>query len=269
MRMKMKSIGLLVCWSLLLTVMGSASVSAAPLKTYVYDPAGLLTAAEQETLEEKAQAVSKLVCADLVILTVPEAQGGMSVSALEAYADDFYDDHAFGYQQAHGDGMVFCLDLTARRYHFSTSGAVEDYFTEGRFADLDDAVVSSLSEGRYADAFSAYLSYMEENYYNPHEHVPLARRFAHACARLPIIIAFSFGGSALITWLLVRRSKTRATVNADTYLSQGTFSLNDCHDYYIGQFTTRTPIARATGGGGAGHHTSGGGFSHGGHSGSF
>lgn len=91
-------------------------------------------------------------------------------------------------------------------------------------------------------------------------------------ARVPFYLVIAAGGSGIIVWILVKKRANKVTVNSNTYMQPGSFSIVQQDDLYLREYTTRTRIPKNPpnhGGGGGGHHVSSGGFSHGGRGGSF
>ncbi len=245
-------------------------VQAAENKQWIFDYAGALSDSELEKLESRAQKMVEEKGLDIVVLFVNENYGPGQMQDL---ADDFYDENAYGYEAPHGTGVLLAVDIGSRRYHISTSGGAEDYFTNSRLDDLEDAFVPALSDNDWAEAAKDFIDYMSR-FRNPNLPVTAGDRLSASAARIPFYLVIASGASGLIVWGMVKRRANRVTVNGNTYMQPGSFSIVQQDDLYLREYTTRTRIPKNVphgggGGGGGGHHISGGGFSHGGRGGSF
>ena len=87
----------------------------------VYDDGELLTDAEEERLQELLVETAKRTEQDLIVVTIRD-NGGKEAGD---YADDFYDEHGFGYEKDNGSGVLFLIDMDARDFYISTAGTEE------------------------------------------------------------------------------------------------------------------------------------------------
>lgn len=244
-------------------------VQAAEEKQWIFDYAGALSDSELERLESEAAKMVEKKGLDIVVLFVND---GYNASEMQDLADDFYDEHAYGYEEPHGTGVLLAVDINSRRYHISTSGGAEDYFTNSRLDDLEDAFVPALSDSDWAEAAEDFIDFMNQ-FRNPNLPITMQDRLAVSVARLPFYLVIAAGGSGIIVWIMVKKRANKVTVNSNTYMQPGSFSIVQQDDLYLREYTTRTRIPKNPpnrgGGGGGGHHVSSGGFSHGGRGGSF
>lgn len=243
----------------------------------VYDYAGVLTDSEEDDLEELIAKREGQIGCDivLVILNEPLAEyakgyegvlGHLSESEyVMVYADNFYDEYAFGYNKPHGDGCVFVDNWdrsdSAFGYAYnwlSTSGRVEDKFSTSMINHVVDDVNSRVNDNPY----EAYKSYVN-NIYSYMSGKGASGRFVipfYAVAIVSAVVAVIY-----LIGNLTKNVGTRTTAS-NTYVNGGKAKMTVMTDQFISRSTTKRHIERSSGGGGGGggHHTSAGGHSHGG-----
>ncbi|MBQ5960492.1 MAG: TPM domain-containing protein [Firmicutes bacterium] len=269
---------------------------ANPSQRFVYDQAGVLSESEAAKLEKYAHKIGTDHGLDIIIVFYDQ---GYTPDQLRDAADDLYDQNGFGYEEAHGSGIVFAVDITSRQYWYSTSGTVQQWYTESLFTELDSKVRSRLSANDWYNSAREFIRF-QKKFQNPSVPVTLGMRVSNAAERLPLIGLISAAFSGILTFF---RSKTSHSANrpgAGAYVRPGSYRLLQADDVLVNEHTTRTRIStgdfRGPGGGhtggvfignggshfngnifgghhgggmGVGGHFSGGGHSHGGHGGSF
>lgn len=141
----------------------------------VFDYADKLTDEEEDTLREKiAKAEQKTKC-DIVLVTLNESLveyaaqyeyiiGPVDTSeCVMVYADNFYDEHMFGYNEAYGDGVLF-LDNCYREADggvyswMSTSGRAEDTYSSAMIDELLTDSLEYVEDNPYI-AYSTMVDY--------------------------------------------------------------------------------------------------------------
>ena len=266
-----KKIGVGLALICLLAAWCAPGVFADGPKQLIYDYAGALTDSEAEKLQQMALEMGEKKGLDIIILFVKE---GYTEKQLGNAADDFYDEHAFGYDKPHGTGVLLAVDLKSRKYWVSTSGGAETYFTDSRLSDVKSDVRSKLSDNEWYKASREFINYMKQ-FRDPNLPVTLTDRAAASASRIPVYLVIAVIGSGVSVLIMVKNRASKVTVNANTYLQQGSFALVQQDDVFMLEYTTRTriprnpPPGRGGGGGNSTHHVSSGGFSHGGSGGSF
>ena len=249
----------------------SVAVPVQAEKQYVFDYAGVLTDSEVEQLDQLAREVGEAHGIDILVVFTDQ---GYTSSELQDYADDFYDNGRYGYEEAYGTGILMAVDVKSRKYHFSTSGGAETYFTDSRFDDLEDQVVGELADDNWYGAGREFINFMKR-FRNPNRPVTWGDRVSAATEHLPAYVLIALAGSGVTVWILVRNRASKVTVNSNTYLHPGAFAVLQEDDFFVREYTTCSRIPRddsrfgGGGGGGGGHHVSSGGHSHGGRGGSF
>ena len=252
----------------------------------VYDDGELLTEAEENELQELLVKTAERTEQDLVIVTTRD-NGGKEA---RDYADDFYDEHGFGYEKENGSGVLFLIDMDARTFYISTAGTAIGKYTDAEINDTLDAVMPDMRAGDYAGACFTFVSEAERflaggetgnnGYYDEKEdrfvEYPAAKeepgwKKAVSPRRLAIVFSISAAVSAFVVLIISWNRKTRMSVNGGTYMKDGGLQFRERSD----RFTHTTVVTRqipkdnggSGGGGGRSHsssHTSSSGRSHGG-----
>lgn len=133
---------------------GSESETLIETEQFVFDKADLLTDAEEEELNEKANDLAGTFHMNFVILTTDDAEG----KEAEAYADDFYMDNGF-YDDGKDGGAIYLIDMDNRRVQVETAGDMKDlYITDARVEEIIDAGYENVKDGAYAEAFEGMLN---------------------------------------------------------------------------------------------------------------
>lgn len=240
----------------------------------VFDYADKLTDEEEDTLREKiAKAEQKTKC-DIVLVTLNESLveyaaqyediiGPVDTSeCVMVYADNFYDEHMFGYNEAYGDGVLF-LDNWYREADggvyswMSTSGRAEDTYSSAMIDELLTDSLEYVEDNPYI-AYSTMVDYfvidmtggsIADGILNP--------LYIFIAA---VVIALIF---LLVNW---SSKKGERTTTDRTYVVGGSPAFRRREDRFLYKNVTKRKVesSSSSGGGGGGHHSSAGGHSHGG-----
>ena len=223
----------------------------------VFDYADVLTDAEEEALRQLIAEKQDEIGCDIVLVTIsdPDYAGD---NAMMNYADDFYDDNMFGYDEPWGDGALYLdnfLGIGNSYSWFSTCGRVENRYSSSMIYDLIDDICYNVNR----DPFGSYQLYINS----------LANTMSSNSSLDVEIPTFAIWGvAALITLIYIlvciNRNVGKKTTNANTYVAGGHAQFPDRRDVFISKHTTSRKIQTNSGGGGGGHHISSGGHSHGG-----
>lgn len=217
----------------------------------VFDYADKLTAVEEDLLRGLiAQREDQIGC-DIVLVTIDEQLD----KSLMAYADDFYDNHMYGYDEPWGDGVVYVDNWYDGNVWFSTCGKAEHNYSTSMINDLIDDVTSITNE----DPYQAYTRYVNDVYYQ------MSGRSINSF-NMPIsaVLVLAIVITIVYTATGVANTKAKRTTTNTTYVPAGRPDMGLCNDYFISKHTTHRRIESSSGGGGGGHHRSSGGHSHGG-----
>ncbi len=253
--------------------LGGRNNDVAPTQR-VYDFAEVLTDAEEERLTELIATCEKKGKCDLVLVTINKEMGISDYDwerNMMNYADDFYDQNAFGYNAPYGDGAL----LLDNWYHagqsdsqagcwLSTSGSLEYAIGASEeknvFRAFDDGLEISTEEG-YARALKKVAQYgMDEGDLGV-EQLPWPGILV-----IPVIVAIIY---ALVN---MKQAPGKDTTTATTYVPGGQPMMRGRKDEFLRKNVTKVKIETSSsssgrsshGGGSYGHHVSSGGHSHGG-----
>lgn len=224
----------------------------------VYDNADLLSEEEEESLNQMCIDATEKSQSDYVIVTV-DSLGGKTVTA---YADDFYDNNGFGYEEAEGTGTIFLISMNERKCAFSSSGECTNLFSQSASDKIVEEVTAYLSDGEYYDGFRTYIE-------KTSEYIENDGKFSSQIILDNIIqIVVSFVVASVIVWILYSGSRSKMCVNGYTYASGHKSNVLQQHDVFQRTTTVRRHIDNSPKGG-SGVHIGSSGNSHGGSSGSF
>ena len=259
----------------------------------IFDGAGLLTGQEEQKLQAELVKAAGRVSLDVVIVTTDDAEGKDAVS----YADDYYDEHHFGYEKEDGSGILFLIDMDNREICISTAGKAQEMYTDAERDDiLDYELMPYMREGDYYGACLAFLDSVIEygtneevalnGYYDPatdtfveysqKEMREMARKAAMRQKFSARSILLRLAGSLLIgaagAGLMVLQVRSQRTPGGHVYVKPGSERLRDRLDRKVNTTVVTRKIpkpsessGRSGGGGGSGHttsHTSSSGRSH-------
>lgn len=245
-------------------------------KERVFDYADVLTDKEEEKLREYIAETERKLQIDIVLVTIDQTvEGEEAMSAyglrsenweqnMQDIADDFWDEHRFGYNKGfEGDGVLLLHNWYPGQNgeHLSTSGSVERAF--GSY-DIDQ-VLYAVDEYYDTDPYRAYRAYVKE----------VGKRMGNSLSLpfswvtvflLPVIIAFCYAVSGS------SQKKAGNTVAVNAYVAGGKPELNGKEDEFIRKSVVTRKIESSSSGrsgggsrsGGGGHHRSSSGASHGG-----
>lgn len=239
----------------------------------VFDYADKLTDEEEMALREKI-AQAELFCgSDIVVVTLEESLEEYAKS-YEAqigpvepyqytmvYADNFYDEHKFGFDAPHGDGVILLdnwyREADGRIYSWmSTSGKVYEEYSSDMIDETLDIALENVDDdpafayGMFVDLVSAQMG--------PYD--PSSRTLASG-------VSWVIGMVAAIIFYFVNHGgkKGKKTVQTTTYVKGGKPEIRERQDIFITKTVTRRKIETNSGSsGGGGGHISAGGHTHGG-----
>ncbi|HIZ44903.1 MAG TPA: TPM domain-containing protein [Firmicutes bacterium] len=243
----------------------------------VYDGAELLTAAEEEELQTLLTQQAQEARQDLIVVTVSDNEG----KSAQAYADDFYDTHGFGYEQENGSGVLLLLDMDGREIYISTAGTAIEEYTDGEIEDTLDVLVPLMQDGAYMEVCRTFAGEAvrcltggdtaQNGAYDAG-----SDRFTEYDAggektnwlgRAGICLLGAAVISGIIVFFIARGRKSRMTAGSGTYLKNGRIDIRQSSDRFTHTTVVVRQIPKDNGSSGGGHsssHVSSGGRSHGG-----
>ena len=228
----------------------------------VFDYADVLTSEEEDKLRELIAETEPQIGCDIVLVTIDDSNLASDYYMMN-YADDFYDDAMFGWNEPWGDGALYLdnwgRDAQGYAYSwFSTSGKVEYKYTTEMINSLIDAVCEDVND----DPYGAYVTY-----------VKTLKRDMSSNVKVPIpwtgpplagLIA-----AAVFIFANLPTKAGQVTTGKQTYVKNEDVKMLNQEDTFLSKSVTHVKISTSSGGsggggGGGGHHVSSGGHSHGG-----
>lgn len=239
----------------------------------VFDFADKLTDREEEKLRDLIDETEPKIGCDIVLMTIEESSL-TSDYAMMNFADDFYDENYFGWEEPEGysdggDGAIFVANWARDEYGdsyawFSTGGKVEEKYSNEMIDALINKVCSKLRNSPY-NAFVTYIETLEKDMTSKENGVSVPWLF------YPVL-----GIIAAVAFILANFPKKAGenTTGKQTYVKQEDVNMLRKEDTFLNKSVTHVKIQSSSGGsggggGGGGHHTSSGGRSHGGGGGRF
>ncbi len=228
----------------------------------VFDYANVLTDDEEQLLREYIAKCEAKYYIDLVLVTTSEYMGESDwewENAMMNYADDFYDEHNFGFDMARGDGALLLDNWYEgqKGSWLSTCGNVYEMFSTSDINEVLDAVYYKVDSSPY----KAYKAYIDETCSLYDNGTGLPSIPGVAILLLPTIISGFFAGGNL------KQKKAETTTRAETYVLGGTAHDNIINDNFLRKNVVTRRIETSSGGsssGRGGGHRSSSGTSHGG-----
>lgn len=240
----------------------------------VFDYADKLTNQEEEKLRTLIAKRQKQTGCDIVLVTLDEslkeyAKGyEASLGYLEVneyvcvYADNFYDEHKFGFDKAYGDGVVYVdnwgQEEDGYRYTWlSTSGKAQEKYTDARINNLIDKVIDQTNENPY----QAYETYINQVYDDMTGKISF-----HYDMPMIVMLVLTLIVTATYSSVQLAGNKNLKTTKADSYIATDHLQFDKKEDAFLNKMVTSRRIPRNTtsSSGGGGGHMSAGGHSHGG-----
>ncbi len=222
----------------------------------VFDYADVLTEEEEQSLEELIKKQQKEACADIVLVTIDELSL-QSDRAMREYAESFYDENDFGWNQAKGDGVIFADNWAegadGKYCRLLTTGAAMTKISD----DKAENIVSDICEKVNDNTYEAYRSYVTKTA-RAMKGSPVTSPVIPAAVALILTIIF-----AIYQFIF---NKGKDTTPRSAYLDKEGIQVLNKQDFYLRSHVSRVKIEKdnhSHGGGGGG-----GGSSHGGAGGS-
>ena len=245
----------------------------------VFDYADVLTDEEENSLREVIAKTELKTESDIVIVTLNESLvdyaaqyedkiGRVSTDkCVMVYADNFYEEHKFGYNKANGDGVLL-LDNWYREADghvyswMCTTGKIEDAYSSEMIDTTLNASLATVDTNPYF-AYKCFVDlYARDMEDTSGSIADLIHPFFIFLLALIVAVIFLI---ANLSW-----RKGKVTVNETTYVAGGRPTMKRKEDNFLYKNVTKRRIETSSGGsgggggGGGGHHTSSSGGSHGG-----
>lgn len=242
-------------------------------KERVFDQADVLSDEEEEKLRKLIAKREKQTGCDIVLVTLDESLRDYAYERQDyvatekyvmIYADDFYDEHLFGYDKPQGNGVLFLDNLYREDDGYAYSWFCTTGKAEGKYTN---AMIDHLLEKSYRwskiSPYHGYKAYINQFYHDMNGFGLISINFS-----VPILLAVSLVMAVLFVVTNTGSEAGGKTTSANTYVKGGKVKMNHREDRFIRKNVVQHRIQTNSGGGGrsggGGHHVSSGGVSHGG-----
>lgn len=235
----------------------------------VFDYGDVMSDKEEEKLRTLIAKREKQTGCDIILVTLNESLKEYAEERdpyadysefVRIFAEDFYDENGFGYNEPIGDGILLVdnwyREDDGRVYTWlCTTGITMDKYGDAEVDHLLDNVYRYVERNPY----KAYKTYVNEFY---HDMTGGALFTAYLPYFLPLVIA----AVAMLIFVAVhwKSKKGKKTVVANTYVNGGRPQMNRKEDTFINKVVTKRRIQTSSSGGGGGRSGGGGGGRHGG-----
>ncbi len=212
--------------------LSAAAETAEPVKQLIYDEAGLLQQDEYDELNLLANQYGAERETDMIIVTY-----NVKGYDVMKFTQDFYDEMGPGFDKRHGNAVILSLNMSDRELYLAGFYKSKTYLSGARLNKIRDTISSDLTDGNYKLAFQKYIE--------------KAHRYMGVHPSLnPDLFVFNvwvqLGFSLLVGWIIVkmmlRRSGSRKTVDAQTYEDGRTSGVLDYEDKYLHTSTSSRKI---------------------------
>lgn len=232
----------------------SADEEIAPkIKQLIYDDAGLLNQEEYNELNLMANEYGAERETDIIIVTY-----NMEGYDVMKFTEDFYDYYGPGFDKPHGNAVILALNMSDRDLYLAGFYKSKTYLSDVRLDRIRDKITSNLTDGDYKLAFQKYIE-------KAHKYMGVNPNLNPDLFVFNIWVQLGF--SLLVGWIIVkimlRRSRSNITVDAQTYEDRRTSGLLDYEDKYLHTSTSSRKIESSSS---SSSDSSGGGTTSEGHS---
>src|SRR5690625_4012021 len=242
----MKKITVTLLFMLLITFGGLSAVQAESSKQRIFDDANLLTTEEIAKLEKLAEKYSVKRERDFLIFTKDNEEKDIG-----KYMDDYYDEHAPGFDKAHGNTAMLGIDVheMKRDVVLHCFGKAEKYLDSNRLTLIQEQIIPDLSDGNYFDAFVSFIL-LSDKYMNYRPGVNPENPFYKTWVQFAIAIVLGI----IVVGMMAYHVNPKMTTNASTYQDMNRTKVLNKRDRYIRTTVTkrRKPKQSSSGGGGSG-----------------
>lgn len=235
------------------------------------DDANLLDSSDRQYVKGRLDEVSERLDFDIVVVTVNTTG---SKTPME-YADDYYDEHGYGYGENH-DGILLLISMADRDWYISTCGFGITAFTDAGLEFLGEEIVYYLSDEMYDDAFLTFITYCElyvdqARNDSPYDYGNMPKLPFDALWTLIICLIIGFIAALITTAIMKGQLKSvKSNTRADEYVKQGSLNIYNSMDLFLYRTVNRRPRPKDNdSSGGSSTHRSSSGRSHGGRGGKF
>lgn len=200
---------------------------------FLIDDANLLTDSEEAALTRKLEAASNAYNAQMVIVTITDADGW----DVATFTDLLYDTAGFGYG-SQKDGILLLICMDPREYQILTNGYAGVVIGPAEIDRLCDVMDDHLPYGEYVEAFVGFTegcaAYLDQGSYDYSDYAfPVGRWLA-----ISLVIGLVVG---LIVVLIMKGKlkSVRRQYRAHDYVRDGSMKVDIHHDIFLYRTVTR------------------------------
>ena len=248
---------------LMLLPFGPDIALAADELSFVEDRAGLLSEAQQMTLEKRASDLSAKYQCNVLVFTVSDMADYGYRRNIDEFAYNYYTQFILDGDRGN-DCVLLVLSMADRDSDLRAWGdyAKTAFSLYGIDNMLDKHVLSPLGSNDYYRAFTAFFDRAEQYFEMAENGRPFDAKNDPSKVVGRLVIAFVISVLIALLVCLVWRSKmktARLARSADNYIPEGGFRLTGQGDWFLYRTVTRRKIEKSTSsGGGSGGARSGG-----------
>ncbi len=218
----------------------------------VQDNAGLLTAGEEEALEQECLELSDRYNTGVYIVTT-EDFGGFDI---KDWQRELFENNRLG-ENFGGSGIMLAISMSERDWGLVGFGAAQEAFTTYGRERIGELILDDLSDEEFYEAFSEYVSLADDYLTAAEEGKPYTEKHRYGEGyRIPLVIGVSFLLSLCISLVIVMSWKKSMNTRvrqggAMEYLKEGSFRLQNRSDQFLYHTVTKRKISNDSSSGGS------------------
>ncbi len=208
----------------------------------VFDVADQLSDQEEEKLEKLIARKEKAIGADIVLVTIND-DSIQSDSAMRDYAQNYYEENGFGWDQPNGDGLIY-VDNWANGYTWmATTGKVAEKFQR----DTIDFIIEKTNQKVNKHPYQAYKTLVNTSA------LQMQNLNVFQWNIRPIwVLVISIVGMLIFAGIELSGHGGRDTVVKSTYLGKNGVRMNEKRDLFLHSHISRVKIKSDNDHGGGG-----------------
>ena len=206
-------------------------IAPKPEERLLYDEADLLSAAEEEALNQKLAEISYTYNAQIVIATLDSLDG----IDMDDFVDFVYDSMGLGYGEDH-DGVLLLVCMDPREYRILSNGFAGVAIDPDDIDTISNQIQPHLSDGDYAEAFETFA---DKCAYYLDGHLNGFPFNAGKSLAISLIIGVVVG--LIVVFVMKGQLKTvRKQHQANVYVKTGSMQVNISNDIFLYRTVSRT-----------------------------
>lgn len=200
----------------------------------IFDKANVLTDDQEEKLFALIEEKEKMIGADIVLLTIREPEIDDYYSIRE-YAQSFYEDNNFGWNQPNGDGIIYVDNWATGYCWLCTTGKAAEKLDDDTIQFIINQTNKTVNENPYGAYVTMIRTASEEMQNLNWFHFRIGNLWLMFIA---LIVAVLFAG-----WNLIG-NKGKVTTEKSTYVPQDGVKIHRKQDLFLRSYVTRRKIEK-------------------------